>query len=288
MKLKYVKHERIPLKGNSEFSEVWIHEQIKKDPTILGLGELTVLRSEKIQHAGGRLDMLLSDPENAIWYETEIMLGPTDPSHIIRCIEYWDIERRRYPAYEHVAVLVAEDVTARFLNVMSLLSGSIPLIAIQLNALQAGEQVLLHFTKVLDQREARTDLDSGAEEPEATRELWDSKVGKENMQTCDSILELARAVNPRLELKYKRGRVAICEAGSFFNVIVFFPKKSYVPCRMGSLSNAEQTVARAVEAGLDAELTKGKAMFRLRPKDVAENETLLKEVVQQTVKEHET
>ena len=27
-------------------------------------------------------------------------------SHIIRTIEYWDIERRRYPAYEHVAVLV--------------------------------------------------------------------------------------------------------------------------------------------------------------------------------------
>jgi hypothetical protein len=33
------------------------------------------------------------------------MLGATDESHIIRCIEYWDIERRRYPAYEHCAVL---------------------------------------------------------------------------------------------------------------------------------------------------------------------------------------
>ena len=30
-----------------------------------------------------------------------------DESHIIRTIEYWDIERRRYPQYEHVAVIVA-------------------------------------------------------------------------------------------------------------------------------------------------------------------------------------
>ena len=30
-------------------------------------------------------------------YEVEVMLGETDPSHIIRCIEYWDIEKRKYP-----------------------------------------------------------------------------------------------------------------------------------------------------------------------------------------------
>jgi hypothetical protein len=253
----------------------------------LGLGDLTVLRSEKVQHAGGRLDMLLSDPKNEVWFETEIMLGATDPSHIIRCIEYWDIERRRYPAYEHIAVLVAEDVTARFLNVMSLLAGSIPLIAIQISALQTGEQVLLHFTKVLDQREARIEIDVAEDEPEATREFWDAKVGKENLQTCDGLLVWARDVNPRLELKYKRGRVAICEPGSFFNVIVFFPRNSYVICRM-VLSNAEEVVPRAEEAGLEAELNKGKAVFRLRPKDMTENEALLKELIQQTVKEQET
>ena len=55
-------------------------------------------------------------------------------SHIVRCIECWDIERRRSPAYDHVTVLVAEDITSRFLNVMSLLAGRIPLVAIQLNA----------------------------------------------------------------------------------------------------------------------------------------------------------
>ena len=41
--------------------------------------------------------------------------------------------RKKYPQYEHIAVIIAEDITSRFLNVISLLNGNIPLIAIQLN-----------------------------------------------------------------------------------------------------------------------------------------------------------
>ena len=47
-------------------------------------------------------------------------LGKTDESHIIRTIEYWDIERKRYPQYDHTAVIVAEEITSRFLNVIGL------------------------------------------------------------------------------------------------------------------------------------------------------------------------
>jgi len=85
---------------------------------LLGLGELDVIDRERTQFAGGRLDMLLADtdPEANARYEVEVMLGPTDPNHIIRCIEYWDVERRRYPAYNHIAVLIAEEVTSRFLT----------------------------------------------------------------------------------------------------------------------------------------------------------------------------
>src|SRR5207249_3663808 len=90
------------------------------------------------------------------------MLGATDESHVIRTIEYWDIERRRYPAYDHCAVLVAEDITTRFLNVLSLFAGTIPFIAIQLSALQVDDQVVLHFVRVLDRVALRTD-DEGEE-----------------------------------------------------------------------------------------------------------------------------
>src|SRR5262245_50177642 len=163
MPLSYAKHESISLRQHPDFSEVWLHERIKDDTSILGLGELDVLKHEHIQVGGGRLDLLLADTENEVRYEVEIMLGPTDPSHIIRCIEYWDVERRKYPAYDHVAVLIAEEVTSRFLNVISLLSGTIPLVAIQLNALRVGNSVILNFVKVLDQRSLRVDIEAEAE-----------------------------------------------------------------------------------------------------------------------------
>jgi len=60
----------------------------------------------------------------------EVQLGSTDESHIIRVIEYWDVERKRYPQYDHCAVLIAEEITARFLNVIGLFNGTIRWFAI--------------------------------------------------------------------------------------------------------------------------------------------------------------
>ena len=83
-------------------------------------------------------------------YEVELQLGKSDESHIIRTIEYWAIERKRYPQYDHTAVIVAEDITSRFLNVISLFNGFIPLVAIQMNAIEISGSVSLVFTTVLD------------------------------------------------------------------------------------------------------------------------------------------
>jgi hypothetical protein len=107
-------------------------------------------------------------------YEVEIQLGKTDESHVIRTIEYWDIERKRYPQYDHCAVIVAEDVTSRFLNVISLFNGFIPLIAIQLSALRVGDAVSLVFTTVLD--ELTLGLVDEEEEAEPTdRAYWEKR-----------------------------------------------------------------------------------------------------------------
>src|SRR5689334_20932239 len=110
--------------------ERWLQDRIDEDPSILGLGpEVQVLRREKSQPAGGRIDFVLYDPEQELRYEVEVMLGVLDESHIIRTIEYWDIERQRYPSYDHRAVIVAESITARFFNVIRLLNRAVPLIA---------------------------------------------------------------------------------------------------------------------------------------------------------------
>jgi hypothetical protein len=135
---KYTKPERIWLRNHSEFNEKWVQDLLAEDPAILGLGDLVLRDRERVQPRAGRLDLLLQDPDTQRRYEVEIQLGSTDESHIIRTIEYWDIERKRYPQYDHCAVLIAEDITRRFLNVVSLFNGTIALIAIQLQALRGG------------------------------------------------------------------------------------------------------------------------------------------------------
>ena len=78
----------ISLKDHREFNEKWLQDRIAEDPTILGLGDVNVLERERTQERAGRLDILLSNPEQDRRYEVELMLGKTDESHIIWCIEY--------------------------------------------------------------------------------------------------------------------------------------------------------------------------------------------------------
>ena len=290
-KLEYVKAEPISLKSHPEFSEVWLHDQISKDPSILGLGDLTVIQRERVQVGAGRLDMLLTDADadSTLRYEVEIMLGPTDPSHIIRTIEYWDIERRRYPAYDHVAVLVAEQVTARFLNVIALFAGSIPIIAIQLNALRISNQILLDFVKVLDQRQLREDDTGevgGATEPDVDRSAWEARVGATLMKVCDRIAQIVNEIaDPKLELKYKKGQVALSVPGSFFNVLPFWPKKNFIRIRF-RVTDPETWVKRLSEAGVEADLKDGTfVLVRLRNSDFEQHEDLLRELIHQAIRE---
>ncbi len=122
--MDFKRSERIALRLHPELNEKWAQELIAADPSIIGLGDLVLREKERIQPRAGRLDLLLQDLETKRRYEVEIQLGPTDETHIIRTIEYWDIERKRYPQYEHFAVLIAEDITSRFLNVVALFNGT--------------------------------------------------------------------------------------------------------------------------------------------------------------------
>ena len=147
---KLVSLEKISLKNHPEIKEDMIQQFIFDNPEVLGLGDLTPITREKVQPSGGRLDLLFGSSDNDTRYEVEIQLGATDPSHIIRTIEYWDTEKKRYPQYDHCAVIVAEEITGRFMNVISLFNGSIPLIALQLSAHNTPDGISLSFTKIID------------------------------------------------------------------------------------------------------------------------------------------
>ena len=168
--LDFVTPKIINLKNHSTLNEQWLENRLKENPELLGLGDLDARDSQRRQPTGGRLDLLLQDAATSTRYEVEIQLGSMDESHIIRTIEYWDIERKRYPNYEHVAVIVTEDVTSRFLNVISLLNGSIPLIAIQIKAVEVNGSFTLVATRVVDLVSRGTDEEDDSEA--ADRASW--------------------------------------------------------------------------------------------------------------------
>lgn len=233
---KLVRAENIQLKNNPTIREDAIQQFIFDNPEVLGLGELTPIRREKVQPSGGRLDILLAD-DNDTRYEVEIQLGATDPSHIIRTIEYWDNERKRYPQYDHCAVIVAEEITGRFMNVIQLFNGSIPLIALQLQATKVGEDIQLNFVKVLDRIELGTDDD--AESEPTDRNYWEkkSKVLKYVDHIYNDVVEYAQGFN----LKYNKFYIGLEKDGSATNFISFRPKKNYIYLYIKCREHEERT-----------------------------------------------
>src|SRR4051812_4203192 len=223
--IEFERAERLSLLAHPELNEKWVQELIARDPSIIGLGDLQLRQKERIQPRAGRLDLLLQDEENRR-YEVELQLGSTDETHIIRTIEYWDIERKRYPQYDHCAVIIAEDITSRFLNVISLFNGSVPLIAIQMNALKFGDDIALIFTKILDEM-PRGLVDEDEEIKEVTnRDYWIKRGTIETVKMVDEVLEIIKEFAPSFELKYNKFYIGLQRMGSRKTLIFSGPRKS--------------------------------------------------------------
>ena len=222
--MKHVELTKIRMKGSPELSERWVQGEIEANPSLLGLGELDVRDTERRQLHGGRLDMLLADPDTSTRYEVEMQLGATDESHIIRTLEYWDTERRRYPQYDHVAVIVAEDITNRFFNVISLFNGFIPIVAIQMTALRVDEdRVALVFTKVLDHAVMGTDEEDQGEPTD--RSHWAKRSTPKVMKLVDRIHAMVEQHDSGVELKYNKHYIGLSKDGVPNNYISMVPQK---------------------------------------------------------------
>ncbi len=186
--------------------EYWLQDIIYQNPTVLGLGDLVTVNKEKKQSSGGRLDILLKEPSENLMYEVEVMLGETDPSHIIRAIEYWDNEKRKYPQRQHFCVLVAESFDRRYFNVIQLMSLNIPMIAIQADLLDVKGEKILNFTKVIDiyiePQEDEEDVKQVNESTWNTYSPWTNSNAKE-------IFDILKDQNERVELRYTKSYINI-------------------------------------------------------------------------------
>jgi predicted transport protein len=277
--LKYVKFDHVILKNHPEYNEAWVQARIAEDPTILDLGELILKDKERMQPKAGRLDILLQDPESKHRYEVEVQLGSTDESHVIRTIEYWDIERKRYPQYDHTAVIVAEDITSRFLNVISLFNGFIPLVAIQMNAMKCGDHLSLICTKVLDQMSLGFEEEDG--EPEIVdRSYWEKRATKETVKLADGLCELIHSFAPSVELKYNKFYIGLAQKGRANNFASFQPQKNVIVIEL-RMTKADDIESMIAEKGLDLTgYTKwGTYRIRLSTTDVKNQAEFLTELL---------
>jgi hypothetical protein len=259
MKIRKAPPERLRSMG---LDEAWLQNEIASDTSLLGLGPLTLLKKEKTLHTGGRIDFVMADVAGETRYEIEVMLGETDPSHIIRTIEYWDAERQRYPEHEHRAVIVAELITSRFFNVIRLLNRAVPLIAIQLSAFRFGEEAVLHFTRVLDFEPSGEQEDDEAEQVD--RSYWEKKTKPEAWPAFEAITSLIANKNDDLRITYNKLHIAIGTDG--YNFCWLYPRKSAPYWNTDIKVGAEKRQAiieQLTDAGIEGD-SHGRSSVRLR------------------------
>jgi hypothetical protein len=279
--MKFEKATPVLLKTHPELNEKWLQQRLAEDPALLGLGDLEVKEAERPQPRAGRLDMLLTDPETRTRYEVEVQLGATDETHIIRTIEYWDIEKGRYPQYDHVAVLVAEDITSRFLNVIALFNRAIPLIAIQMSALQVGEILTLQATTVLNRASLGTDEED--EPGQATdRDYWIRRGSKKSVAAADELLKLVNKIaDEKLELKYNKHYIGLSRDGIADNFMTFRARRDYLIAEF-RIERSDEVGDRVEASGIDSlpyEERWGRYRLRLTEDDVRKNRELLGDLI---------
>ncbi len=285
---RYIKLERVLLQNHPDLDERWVQARIGEDPAVLGLGDLILKDKERTQPHAGRLDLLLQERAANRRYEVEVQLGSTDESHIIRTVEYWEIERRRYPLYEHCAVIVAEDITSRFLNIIGLFNGAIPLIAIQMQAFRVNaDEVTLVFTTVLDEL-VRGPEDEEEEIREWTdRAYWEGRGTPATMATLDGVFKIVQELDPSLELKFNKFYVGLATDGQPHNFVRSRPQKKALMLTI-RLRPSPEIQARLEESGLETLDYNKREGYRIRlgADDLKNRGDVLRQLIEMAFRNH--
>jgi len=284
MSINLIKPEKINLLNHPSLNEKWIQEIIASDPSILGLGDLILKDKERIQPKAGRLDLLLQDSDSERRYEIEIQLGKIDESHIIRTIEYWDIERKKYPQYDHCAVIIAEDITNRFLNVVNLFNGFIPLIAIKMEANKYENNHWLSFTTVLNEMTLGKVEDDEVKEV-ADRGYWEKRGTEKTVKVADELLEIVNEVSPGYELKYNKFYIGLAKDSQPDNFVIFRPRKTNLNMEI-RLEQSDETDKLIEEAELDLmdyDTKWQRYRIRISKQDLTKNKELFKSLLKLSI-----
>lgn len=280
--MNVIELKSISLKNHPHYNEAWLQKYIADNPKVLGLGDLVLRAKEKIQSSGGRLDLLFEDKGIGKRYECELQLGAIDESHIIRTIEYWDIERKRYPQIDHVAVLVAEDVTSRFLNVIHLINGLIPLIVLKMVAFEIDGKIALTFIKILDTVQLGIPEEEDISE-QTDRAYWRIKSNEKMLELTDKLFAIVQAIDSIAKMNYKKYYIGLNRNNVSANYCSFQPHKDSVHMIFKPIPSDEDIHLFETVGLDDYTLTKyNEFKVRIAAEPSAEQRKLIERIIKQS------
>jgi hypothetical protein len=186
-------------------------------------------------------------------------------------------------------VIVAEDITSRFLNIINLFNGTIPLVAIQMQAFRLNDDDIgLVFTTVLDEL-SRGLVDDDEEVQEvADRAYWESRGSKATLAMVDQLLQIVHEFDAGLEPKYNKFYVGLVKDGQPHNFAVFRPRKNTLILSVRLQPSAE-TQARLEGSGLevmDSDKREGGYRIRLGIDDIEKRRDVLQHLIEMAYRTH--
>lgn len=184
--------------------------------------------------------------------------------------------RRRYPQYDHCAVLVAEQVTSRFLNVISLFNGALPLVAIQMQAFTVGDHVTLVFTTVLDEL-VRGQVEEDEVTESTDRAYWEARSSKAVVSLVDRMAGIVQEIDPSVVLKYNKFYIGLAKNDKPSNFVSFVPRKNHVILHV-RVPKTDEFDASLEDAEIDMlDHYRGTYRLRIAKRDLASKSDLVKE-----------
>jgi hypothetical protein len=195
------------------YDEIWLQNWLAADPARLGLGEVKIIAQELTAPRGGSLDILAADGDT--YYSVEVQLGEVDASHSFRVFDYWARNRGRFQGKAHVAVLVVESATGRYLPALEALAEYLPLVVIELRAWRGeAEVILVPETVVINQNLDVAGPAGKASGEERTEDDWRASITPEAWAFHEEFVAWTRAnlgevrvdYSPKSYVGVRRGR----------------------------------------------------------------------------------
>jgi len=288
-KLTFMPAKPVSLKSSPGYDENWLEKQISAHPEMLELGESVKCIRCQVQHKnGGRVDVLLKDDDNEVLYTVELMLGPLDAGHITRALDYYLREQTRPETqdWSHVCVIVAEEIqSSRYVQVAEYLATLMPLIVIELSALQIGEHLTVKCTKLFDGTGGGEE-ELGGEEETLTRDYWIKRASALSVELTEKILPILKQSEEDTTLTFKKHFIGLAIGNRAENFIYFSPKKEFVrvAARVGDVDGWSKKLTAAGFDLLNSNESESRVKFRLTQSLFESNQKLLAELCDESYK----